>query len=136
MKVKAIGINREFNVFELQNALATKDLNKSLFILQKVLSNDSRLSVLIIVVLTNFFTALMKLLDLQQFNFNSFQLASKLGVSPVFVNDYINSLKYYSYKEIENAFQYLLEADLKIKTTSIDEQLVLQEMILKITSKI
>jgi len=133
---KAIGINREFNVFELQNALAVKNVNKSLFILQKILSHESGLAVLIISVLNNFFKVLLKLVELQQLNLNQYQLASKLGVNPIFVKDYLNSLKYYSYKDIENAFQYLLEADLKIKSVSTDKIVVLQEMILKITSKL
>lgn len=128
---RLVGANREFNVFELQKAVGKRDLNRSLKILFNMLSND-RQEMLIISMLTRYFTTLWKILEEQVRTRDKYQLAGKVGISPFFVPEYQSAARRYSPIELDRSFVELCEADEQLKTTGGDNLLIMQKMLTNI----
>lgn len=123
--------SRKYNVFELQKAVGERSLDRSIMILQNVLSAE-RLEMLIISILTRFFTALWKLTEERAKGGNNYQIASAIGVNPFFVPEYFKALEQYRTNEIENAFFALAEADESLKSSSTSNIFTMQKMLLRI----
>jgi len=126
-----VGENREYNVYELQKAIGKRDLPLALKILENMLTTD-RKEMLIMTVLINYFTALLKLIEESVSNSDRYKLASSLGINPMFVSEYLNVLKLYTTGEIENAFDALTEADVTLKSKSTNSIYLMQKMLMKI----
>jgi DNA polymerase III subunit delta len=108
-----IGISKEFNVFELQNAIGKKDFAKAIRINQYFAANPKAAPIqLIIPSLYSFFSKVYMLFGLQQ---NDEQLAMKtLGVFSNFVlKEYTQAAKLYGQQGVENAILLLHEYNLK-----------------------
>ncbi len=125
------GASREFNAFDLRNAIGKKDLAEALKILESLMITiDSEM--IIISVLYNYFLTLFKLPEAMATIQNQYQLARAVGVPYFFLKDFTSVLRNYSPGEIENALIAIEEAENKFKTTNPSVVLIFQEMILKI----
>jgi DNA polymerase III subunit delta len=129
-----IGSNREFNVFELQKAVGSRNLKQSIKILENLLAVD-RKEMLILTVLTNYFISMLKLIEESAATNDKYILAGKLRISPAFVPEYLSALKLYTVNEIENAFNYLTETDLVLKSSSTDSLYILEKMLINIIDR-
>jgi DNA polymerase-3 subunit delta len=130
--INVVGASRQFNVFELQKSVGKMDLNQSLFIMQNMLSVD-RAEMLILSILTRFFIALWKLVEAGQVgDHNKYEIARQIGVSPFFLNDYVQALNKYGYKRVDRSFEYLCATDLALKTSSGSSLYLLQKMLIQI----
>ena len=109
-----IGVNRDFNVFELQKAIGEKNKIKCYQILD-YFGKDSKNNPLIATVsrLFDYFTKLIKLHTLEDKSRNSIAVAA--GVNPYFVDEYIGAMKNYPLPKLINIVSYLRETDLKLK---------------------
>ncbi len=128
------GAGRDFNVFELQKAVGKRSLSASLNILFNMLDADKQ-EILIVTMLTRYFTILWKLIEESRQTSNDYQLASKIGVSPFFVPEYKAALRNYSSKQIDTAFLALTDADLKLKTSSGDTLAIMQNLLIEIIDR-
>ncbi|MBM2840373.1 MAG: polymerase subunit delta [Bacteroidetes bacterium] len=124
-----VGISKEYNVFELQGAIGVKNLARSTEILSRMLDAGES-PILVIVMLTRYFTTLWKLHDHRRRGTSNAELAGAVGVNPYFVKEYLTSLNNYSLEEIENAFETLANADLQLKSAPLDPVQVMQNMLL------
>jgi len=96
---KFIGISKEYNVFELQQAIAAKDLYKAVRIIQYFEANPKAGPLqLIFPSLYNFFSKVHMIYSVPAKDEKS--LASSIGVSPWFVKDYISTAKRFSGGEV------------------------------------
>ncbi|MBM2814373.1 MAG: polymerase subunit delta [Ignavibacteria bacterium] len=129
--LNVVGASRVWNVFELQKAVGERNLQKSLLILENMLAAD-RQEMLIITMLTRFFTVLWKLSDEPATGKNHFQLAGAVGINPYFVAEYLSALKKYKPEELDRAFIALAEADSQLKSTGGSSIMILQKMLLSI----
>jgi DNA polymerase-3 subunit delta len=129
-----IGSSRVNNIFELQKAIGKRRLPEALKTLGNMLEAD-RQEMLIMTMLTRYFFALWKLIEESGKTSNQFQLATKAGISPYFVNEYLQALSYYSPSEIENAFSIMCETDEKLKSVSVDSLYLMQDMLIRIMKK-
>lgn len=130
--IATIGTSRQFNVFELSKAVGQKDLSKSLDILQNILAVE-RAEMLILAILTKYFTATWRLSELGQVNeSNKLDIAKKIGVTPYYLNDYVVSLQRYGIARIDRSFTYLCEADEALKTGATGGKAVLQNLLIKL----
>jgi DNA polymerase III subunit delta len=129
-----IGISKDYNIFELQTALGSRDMGKTLQIIDYFASNTKdNPFVLTVVSLYNYFNKLFILHSLRDKSRNN--VAAKLGVSPYFVGDYEKSAKAYSPATLQKIFHCLREYDLKSKgvgNATISEQELYKEFILKL----
>jgi DNA polymerase-3 subunit delta len=109
-----IGISKEYNVFELQTALAKRDAFKVNQIINYFEANPkSNPIVLVLGNLNNYFTKVLSyhyLKDRSQQN-----VARELGVSPYFVKDYEQAAHSYNYGKTMDIISALREYDLKSK---------------------
>lgn len=129
-----IGISKDFNPFELQVAIGSRDVVKANRIVNYFSDNGKDNPLLLTAtILLGYFTKLIKLhtaTDQSQGN-----LAAILGVSPYFVKDYQSAARNYTLLNCVNAISTLREFDLKSKgynNGEVSEKDLYREMIFKI----
>src|SRR5665647_1099953 len=111
---KNIGISKEFNIFELQNALGQRDLLKANRIINYFGANPT--SNPIPVVISSLFSYFSKILNYQFLEDKSQNnVASVLQVHPFFVKTYVAAAKNYNIKKLVEIISILREFDMKSK---------------------
>ncbi len=107
-----IGISKEFNVFELQHALARKDGYKANQIINYFEANPkANPMVLIMGNLSSYFTKILK----YHYVTDKSQAARELGVNPYFLKDYELAARSYNLGKTFEVISILREYDLKSK---------------------
>lgn len=129
--VHLIGSSKTYNIFELQKAVGQRNAARSVEIMQRMLSVD-RQELLIITMLTRYFTILWKLCEARLTSRDNFELGRTVGISPFFLPEYLGAAEQYSVRHIENAFRALCDADYAVKTSSGASDIILQKMLLNI----
>jgi DNA polymerase-3 subunit delta len=129
-----IGINKDYNIFELQNALGTRDVVKANRIISYFAANTKQNPM--IVVLTVLFGFFMKLMIYHQLPDKSENVAAAaLSVNPFFVKDYVMAAQNYSFRRLRAIIGLLREYDLRLKginNGSTEESELLRELVYKI----
>lgn len=132
---KNIGISKDYNVFELQTALAKKDILKANKIAKYFEQNPKNNPfVMTISSLFNYFSKILQLHFSKNKN-NDNALAGELKVHPFFVKEYKLAAKNYSPKKLVKIVSYLREYDLKSKgvnNSSVSDSELLKELLFKI----
>ncbi len=131
---QAVGMSRNFTVFDLQRSIGEKNLQLSITIIEKMLQ-AGEFPPVILTMLTRYFSTLWKLYELRKTEKDPKKLANSLQLSPYHIREYLNQLDKFKESEIKNAFKYLIEADELIKTSPIDSRIVLTQMIYKIVAQ-
>jgi len=133
---KNVGISKEYNTFELQKALAKKDVYKANLISNHFAQNPKNYPTVVTVsILYGFFSKLLKYHDLSKKGMPDNQLAGKLGVNPYFVKDYAAAARLYPLNKIARIIGYLRQADLHSKgvdAANLSEGDLLKELVYKI----
>lgn len=129
-----IHIDRDYNVFELMNALGERNVVKSHLIMHHLLINiKNNPSIMIISQLYGYFTELA-LLKNQNIS-DSAAAGSLLKKSPFIAKDYVAASGRYTYQRLLENMQNVLEADLAIKgvrSTNMGEEHILKTLIYKL----
>lgn len=129
-----VGISKEFNVFELSRALGERDVlkaNKISFYLGK--NPKENPLVKIVPMLFNYFTRILLYKNFQ--GHPSANLASIIGVPPIFLKEYAAASAKYPLEKLFQVISILREYDLKNKgvgNETADDNELLKEMIYKI----
>ena len=126
-----VGASKEFNVFELQRAIGSKDMRHSAEIMERMLEAGEA-PVMITVMLTRYFSTLWKLHDLRRRGAPPNDLARAAGVNPYFLKEYNAVLNLFTIEEIERAFVFIASADERLKTTSADPKDVMHGLVLRL----
>ncbi|MBL7934715.1 MAG: DNA polymerase III subunit delta [Bacteroidia bacterium] len=129
-----IGISKEFNVFELQDALAKKDILKANRIINYFSSNEKEHpAVMTLSTLYGYFSKILV------YHFSpdksKFAVAQTLGVNPFFVDGYAKAAQNYGTAKLKAIFSYLKEYDLKTKgvdNSGVNNGELMKELIFKI----
>lgn len=109
-----IGISKEYNVFEFQDALAKKDVLKANRIVNYFAANEKEHHpVMITGSLYNYFSKILKYHFLP--DKSKFTAAQALGVNPFFVEGYARAAANYNTGKLKQVFSHLKECDLKSK---------------------
>ncbi len=129
-----IGISKDFNNFELTNALSVKDILKANRIVNYFAANPKKNPItLTISSLHFFFSKVLAFHSLK--NKSSATVASELKINPFFVNEYKKAAANYGSQKLVEIISLLREFDLKSKgwgNTGIDSGNLLKELIFKI----
>lgn len=129
-----VGISKEFNPFELNNALGMKDRTKVYKIVNYFVANPKNGPlVMLVATLQGYFNKLY--LAHQYKNMLDKDFAAAVKVSPFFVKDYKAGARNYSEQQLERVFHILEEYDLRVKGVGnhgIREGELLKEMVFKI----
>jgi len=129
-----IGISKDFNIFELQNAIGTRNIVKANQIANYFAASPKENPLVkTILMLFSYFTKLLIYHQLTDKSRNS--VASALSVSPAFVRDYEIAARNYNPKKLEAIVSLLRNYDLKSKgvnNVSTTEGELLRELLFKI----
>ncbi|MBK9285354.1 MAG: DNA polymerase III subunit delta [Sphingobacteriaceae bacterium] len=129
-----IGISKDFNVFEFQDALGAKDVLKANRIANYFAENlKDNPNVLTLATLFAYFSKILKYHFLK--DKSKFAAAGALGVNPFFVDAIAKGASYYGTAKLKNIFSLLKEYDLKSKgvnNNGFDQGALLKELTFKI----
>ena len=129
-----IGISKDYNMFELQNAIGKKEVLKANRIINFFAANEKEHPMVMTV--SSLFGFFCKLLSYHFLTDKSkASVASELGVHPFFVTDYERAAKNFSAAKLKSIFSYLREFDLKSKGVdrgAATEGELLKELVFKI----
>lgn len=129
-----IGISKEYNLFELQNAISTKNETKAFKIASVMGKNEKDNSIIpIISWLFTFFSKVIIFHTVKGEPQN--KIASELAVNPYFVKDYQEAARLYPLKHATRVISILREFDLKSKGLGVNntpERELLRELVYKI----
>lgn len=132
---KNVGISKEFNLFELNNALAEKNIYKSNLIVNHFSQNPKNYPLVVTLSsLYNYFTKLMKY-HFYAPNISENELAAIIGVHPFFLKDYKVAARNYTKNKLARIFGYLREYDLQSKgvnNLNTKDGELLKELVFKI----
>ena len=129
-----IGFSKDFNNFELLNALGSRNQLKAFQIVQ-YFSDNQKANPLVVTTSTvfGFFIKILKYHGLKDRNPKN--VASVLGVSPYFLKDYDLALKNYPMKKVSQIVTALRDIDVKSKgvgANALSQSDLFREMLYKI----
>ncbi len=132
-----VGINREFTIFELQNAIGKKDSLKAFRIVQYFVSNPKSSNFSIVFCTSTLYGWFNRLWIYQHLDDKSEKNVMKeLHLSSIYaIKDYQETSKYFTLTRLRKAFLVIQEYDLKCKgvnSPGTDEGELLKEMVFKL----
>lgn len=129
-----VGISKDFNVFELQNALGKKDVYKTNLIITHLGQNPKTKSIIpLIAMLYGFFVKIIMVHSAE--DKSKMSLAALIGVNPYFVQDYLDAARNYPQNKCIHIISFLREYDAKSKgidSPSMDDLELMRELMYKI----
>lgn len=129
-----IGISKDFNIFELQNAIGNRDILKANQIINYFAANAKENPLpKTITILNSYFSKILIYHQLEDKSRNN--AAAALSVNPFFVKDYQDAAKRYSVGKLVQIISLLREYDLRSKgvnNISTNEGELQKELLFKI----
>lgn len=114
-----IGINREYNIYELQKTIGLRDVikaNKIMDYMSKDVKNNPLIKT--VTVLYEYFAKLIIIHSLS--DKSSQNIASSVGIPPFYVKEYLAAVDKYSLSKLKEIISYLRDIDLKSKGFNIN----------------
>lgn len=131
-----IGISKEFNVFELQEALGKKNVPKAIRIIQYFEANPKAAPIpMMLPALYNFFSKVYMIFGTNSPNEQA--IAQAIGVNPYFVKDYVTSARNYGQQGIEKNLLLLHNYNLRsigIHDAGTSDTGLMKELVMKMVS--
>ncbi len=128
-----IGVSKDYNVFELQSALAAKDLARAITIVQYFEANPKAAPIqLVLPSLYSFFSKVFMVFGANTSDEKT--IATSIGVNPYFIKDYVQAAKLYTYPGVENVLLLLHAYNLKsvgVGNAGTEDASLLKEMLVK-----
>lgn len=122
-----VGISREYNVFEFQNAIGRRDARRATEILERMLEANEPVP-LILSSLVNYFARLWLIGDQRRRGTKPADIAALARIPFFYLKDYLQTLERYTPEEIEASFDQIALADQQFKTTGADVKSVLHRL--------
>ena len=128
-----VGISKDYNVFELQNAIGRRDPVMCNRIVNYFAANPKKNPIQqVLPLLYSYFLKIMFYHQLE----NKSDAAKVLGCAPVFVKDYALAANNYSLGKLASCIGYLYEADLRSKgvrnSGTVTDGEILKELVFKV----
>lgn len=131
---KNIGVSKDYNIFEFQQALGKKDILKANQIVNHFADNPKNHPLVVIIgMLFSYFQKLMTYHSLRDKSKNN--VSAELKINPYFVQQYSSASRNYSQIKLFHIFTHLKDYDLKSKgvnNTSTNDGELLKELVYKI----
>ena len=128
---KHIGINNDYNLFELQNALGEKNYKKVSLIISHFISNEKKYN--IVSIISNLFYFFQKIFLLKSLKGNE-NASTILKIHPFFLKQYQKAAFNYSNQQLFHIFELLKNYDLKSKgiKNKVKNRELIKELMLRI----
>lgn len=131
---KYVGVSKEYNPFELQSAIARKDVVKAMRIVNYFESNPKAAPIqLVLPALYNLFSKTYMIFG--QNSNDEKAVAMNIGVNPYFVKDYLLTAKNYGPKGVENALLLLHHYNLRsigVGDSGTSDAALMKEFVIKV----
>ena len=131
---KYIGISKEYNAFEFQEAVAQKNFSKAIRMIQYFESNSKAAPIqLILPTLYSFFSKVYAIYGLG--TQDEKRIASEVGISPFAVRNYVAATRHYGYSKVEHILLLIHEYNLRvigINDADNSDADLLKELVVKI----
>jgi DNA polymerase III subunit delta len=128
-----IGVSKDFNVFELQSALATKDLPKAIRIVQYFEANPKAGPIqLVLPSLYSFFSKVFMVFGAASQDDKT--VAAAIGVNAWFIKDYLQAARLYTYPGVEKVLLLLHNYNLRsvgVHDAGTEDASLLKELMVK-----
>ena len=130
---ETVGKSRTNKVFDLQNEIGKRNLDKSLTILENMIANNES-AVFVIIMLSTFFRILWRVKALRTSNLSDSEIENRYlpEVFYKFRKDYIIFANNYSKIAIREIFSLLLQADIDAKSLNLKDEIILEVLVYKI----
>ena len=132
-----VGVSKDFNVFELQAAIASKNLPKAIQIIQYFEANPKAAPIqLVLPSLYSFFSKVFMIFGLNTRDEKT--IAAAISVNTFFIKDYLKAAAIYTYPDVEKLILLLGEYNLKsigIHSSGVADASLLKEMVVKMIAK-
>jgi DNA polymerase III subunit delta len=129
---KYVGISKEYNVFELQNAIGQKDITKVMRIIHYFSANPKAGPIqMVLPALYNFFSKMSMVFGVKG---GEKEIAAALGVHPFFVKDYMKAAQHYGAEGAEKAILLLHAYNLRsigINDSGVEDGELMKELVYK-----
>jgi DNA polymerase III subunit delta len=133
---KYVGVSKEYNPFELQSAMAAKDLPKAMRIIQYFEANPKAAPIqLVLPTLYNLFSKTYMIFG--QSSKDDKTIAANIGVNAWFVKDYLMVARNYGYNGVERALLLLHHYNLRsvgVHDIGTSDASLLKEMVAKMVN--
>lgn len=128
-----IGVSKEFNVFELQDAIGKKDQAKAIRIINYFEANPKAAPIqMVLPAIYNFFSKLLMIHGMGGGDEKS--IATAIGVNPYFARDYFSAARKYNYAAVEKTLLLLHQYNLRtvgVNDGGSSEAGLLKELVVK-----
>ncbi|MBY0384657.1 DNA polymerase III subunit delta [bacterium] len=118
------------SVFDLARAIGEGDKARALLCLSQLLSHGQN-EVGILALVSRHVRILRSVRKAQREGLRGAQMASKVGVSPYFLQEYEHQAKEWSDKKIENTFKALLDTDRALKSSPLSSHIWLENFVIQ-----
>jgi DNA polymerase-3 subunit delta len=129
-----IGFSKDYNVFELKSALATRNQQKAYTIIHNFAANPKDNPIVVISgQMFSFFAQLLQYHGLK--DKSKFNAAKVLGVNPFFIDEYATASRNYPMRKVSQIIEIIRDMDVKSKgvgSGSMKEDDMLKELVYKI----
>lgn len=129
-----IGFSKDYNVFELKDALGARNQEKAYNIIHHFALNPKDNPIVVITgQMFSFFSQLLQYHGLK--DKSKFNVAKVLGVNPYFVDDYVKAAQNFPMRKVSQIIEVIRDIDVKSKGVgagSMREEDLLKEMVYKI----
>lgn len=126
-----MGVEKNFNIFELTKTLSQKDLPQALKIIQRMSENKDSLRP-VITQLFNYFIKLYKFGELKSSGMTDFDLGKAMGVYSSFLREYKEAYRLIGDEKVRLALELLADADERIKSSQGNIALNIQNVLIKV----
>jgi DNA polymerase-3 subunit delta len=131
---KYVGVSKEYNPFELQNAFSKKDMYKAMKMVNYFEANPKAAPIQLI--LPTLYTLFSKTyMIFGQHSSDEKAVATNIGVNPYFIKDYMSAAKLYGFDGVQNALLLLHHYNLRsvgVGDSGTNDAALLKELVIKI----
>ncbi|QGU00006.1 hypothetical protein SYNTR_1412 [Candidatus Syntrophocurvum alkaliphilum] len=118
----------EINIFRLTDAIFDRDLNQSITAFNKLILQGSH-PVFILYMITRQFVDFSKVKYYKELGFSKEKVEQESGMKSFVIRKMMAKTQTFSWEEIRIVFEELLKTDILLKTTSSDEKLVMETLL-------
>ncbi len=121
------------NIFDFIDNIGEKNERQSFLIMENLMNNNEA-PIFIITMLTRFFCQMWRISYLQKQGHSDYIIISNhlSDIHSFFRKKYLNFARHYSLQHISEIFSLLLEADTEIKSTNLEDSLIIERMLFRL----
>jgi DNA polymerase-3 subunit delta len=128
---RLVGISRSYNIFQLRDAIGSRNTVESLVILRQMVEIGEPPG-FIVSSLTNYFIQLLRARELKRRRASRNEMLEQLAVHPFFLDRTVNQAMGFEDSQIARILKLLLEADKNLKTSYQKPKIILELLLLQI----